>query len=93
GAVLVAALLMQRSGQIASMTVLALVLFAVGGFARGFFGPHPDATSEGARAVSQLQMSWAGLMHMQAGDLVAYFLAFMLLILVLFMVKSALNRG
>ncbi|MBI1366273.1 MAG: hypothetical protein GC153_10020 [Alphaproteobacteria bacterium] len=93
GSVLVAALLMQRSGQIASMTVLALVLFAAGGFMRGYFGPHPDAASEGARAVSQLKMGWADLMHMQAGDLVAYFLAFMVLILVLFGIKSALNRG
>lgn len=93
--VLAAALLMQRGGQITSMTMLALLLFALGGYGRNVLaGP---ATAEPGGAVSrlskQLEASLSQFMTMQAGALLAYFLAFMVLILALFGLKSVLSRG
>ena len=90
GSVLVGALLMQRSTQIGSMTILALVVFVLGGFLRGVFSGSGAAASN---AHSQLEASWLRFMDMQAGTLLAYFLAFMLLILVLYGVKAILSRG
>ncbi len=93
--VLAAALLMQRGGQIASMTLLALFLFALGGYVRGFLrGPAPAEPSGAAsRLSSQFESSLSQFMNMQTGVLLAYFLAFMVLILVLFGLKSLLSRG
>lgn len=94
GSVLVASLMMRRGGQIGSMTLLALVLFAVGGYLRGFFrGAPTDGVSEGDRAVAQLEHSWNAFMTMSAGSLLAYFVAFMVLIFILFGVRSVLGRG
>ena len=93
GAVVVASLLMRKGTQIGAMTLLALVLFAVGGYLRGFFrGPAP-AGEEGSRAVGQLKTSWSSLMNMEAGTLLAYFLAFMVLILVLYGARSVFGGG
>jgi hypothetical protein len=93
GSVLVASLLMRRGTQIGSMTLLALVLFALGGFLRGYFrGAAPEATY-GDRAVWQLESSWTHFMNLQAGTLLAYFIAFMFLILVLFGVRSVFGRS
>ena len=95
GSVLAAALLMQRGGQIASMTLLALFLFALGGYMRGFF-TTPDAAGAGGatgRLAAQFESSLSQFMNMQAGALLAYFLAFMVLILVLYGLKSVLSRG
>ena len=93
--VLAAALLMQRGGQIASMTLLALFLFALGGYVRGFLGASATAEPNGAvtRLSGQFESSLSQFMNMQAGSLLAYFLAFMVLILVLFGLKSLLARG
>lgn len=93
GSVLVASLLMRRGTQIGSMTLLALVLFGLGGYLRGFFRgtPGPEA-SEGGRAVAQLESSWISFMNLEAGTLLAYFIAFMFLILVLFGVRSVFGR-
>ena len=78
----------------ATNRLLALVLFAVGGYLRGMFrGPTAEQATYGDKAVSQLQHSWASFMDMQAGTLLAYFIAFMVLILVFFGVKSMLARG
>lgn len=91
--VLAAALLMQRGGQIASMTLLALFLFALGGYARSFL--MAPGTSEGSsisRLSGQFESSLSQFMDMQAGALLAYFLAFMVLIMLLFGLKSALSR-
>ena len=96
GSVLAAALMMQRGGQIGSMTLLALVIFAVGSFARGFLdasGGEASVSATGQRAANQLEASWGQLMNLQAGTLLAYFLAFMVLIFVIFGLKSVLNRG
>lgn len=93
GSVLVASLLMRRGTQIGSMTLLALVLFAIGGYLRGYFrGASPEATTYGDRAVNQLEASWGYFMNLQAGTLLAYFIAFMFLILVLFGVRSVFSR-
>lgn len=93
GSVLIAALLMRRGGQIGSMTLLALVLFALGSYLRGVFRASAETISYGERAVSQLEASWLRFMDLQAGQLLAYFIAFMILILVLYGLKSVLSRG
>ena len=95
GSVLVAALTMQRSTQVGSMTLLALALFAFGGIARRFFfGADPQtAEAAGNRAVNQLEASWTQFAGMQAGTLLAYFIAFMLLILAVYGVKATVGRG
>lgn len=93
GSVLVASLVMQRGTQIGSMTLLALVLFAIGGFLRGYFrGAPPEGATQGDRAVMQLETSWLHFMNLQAGTLLAYFIAFMFLILVLYGMRSILGR-
>ena len=92
GSVLVASLVMRRGTQIGSMTLLALVLFAIGGFLRGYFrGAAPQATY-GDRAVSQLEASWGHFMSLHAGTLLAYFIAFMFLIILLYGVRTLINR-
>jgi len=99
GAVVIAAMMMERGTQIGSMTLLSLALFALGGFVRGVMkGPIATdggsvATQTGSRAMGQIDASWAQFSNMQAGTLLAYFIAFMLLILLVFGVKAALNRG
>lgn len=93
GSVLVASLVMQRGTQIGSMTLLALVLFAIGGFLRGYFrGVPAEGASSGDRAVVQLESSWMNFMNLQAGHLLAYFIAFMFLILILYGMRSVLGR-
>jgi hypothetical protein len=99
GAIAIAAFLMQRGGQIGSMTLLALALFALGGFIRGVMkGPVAGdgasvATETGSRAISQINASWQQFYGLEAGQLLAYFILFLVLIFILFGVKSALNRG
>ena len=97
GSVVVASLVMRRGTQIGSMTLLALVLFVLGGYLRGVFrGPVPEETAVATttdRAVNQLEYSWMQFMDLQAGTLLAYFIAFMALILVLFSVRSLLVRS
>ncbi len=94
GAVLIASLLMRRSGQIGSMTLLALVLFALGGVLRNFFRAAPgEGQTQSGRAASQVQVAWDQFMGLPASQLLAYFIAFMVLILVLFGVRSVLSRG
>jgi len=97
GAVLVAALIMQRGTQIGSMTLMALILFAFGGYMRGVF--HAPAAEDGGASVSgttfmnQMDASWAQFSGLQAGTLLAYFIAFMLFILTLFALKAMVSRG
>jgi hypothetical protein len=99
GAVAIAAFVMQRGTQIGSMTLLALVLFAFGGFVRGVMrGPVASdggsvASQTGGRAVSQINASIGQFYDLSAGGLLAYFIAFMLLIFLVFGIKAALNRG
>ena len=95
GSVVLASLVMRRGTQIGSMTLLALVLFAVGGYLRGVFaGPTPEGGSvTGARLVSQLEVSWSSFMGLTAATLLAYFLSFMLLIFLLYGAKSVFGRG
>ena len=99
GSVVIAAFIMQRGTQIGSMTLLALVLFALGGFVRGVMrGPIASdggsvASQTGGRAVSQVNSSLGQFYDLSAGGLLAYFIAFMLLIFLVFGVKAALNRG
>ncbi|MEK7264767.1 MAG: hypothetical protein AAB227_01590 [Pseudomonadota bacterium] len=99
GAVIIAAFVMQRGTQIGSMTLLSLVLFAFGGFVRGVMrGPVASdggsvASQTGGRAASLINDSIGQFYDLSAGKLLAYFIAFMLLIFLVFGVKAALNRG
>ncbi len=94
GAVLIASLLMRRGGQIGSMTLLALVLFALGGVLRNFFKAAPaEGQTQSGRAASQVQYAWDQFMGLPASQLLAYFVAFMILILILFGLRSVFNRG
>ncbi len=99
GAIIIAAFIMQRGGQIGSMTLMALALFAFGGFLRGVMrGPVASdggsvASQTGGRAMSQINASIGQFYELSAGNLLAYFIAFMLLILLVFGAKAALNRG
>lgn len=95
GSVMIAALAMRRGTQIGSMTLLGLSLFALGGYLRGVFaGPSPEGGAvTGNRLVGQLENSWGVFMNLTAASLLAYFLAFMLIIIVLFGAKSLLSRG
>ncbi|MEO0400278.1 MAG: hypothetical protein AAF224_12755 [Pseudomonadota bacterium] len=93
GSVLVAGLAMQRAVQLVGMTAMALILFILASAGRAVFGgPAPEGSSVSGRAVGQFETGWVDLMGMQAGAILAYFLAFMVLILVLFVVKSIVAR-
>lgn len=93
GSVVIAALIMRRNTQIGSMTLLALVLFAIGGYLRGVFAGPVEGEVTGGRLVGQLEYSWSVFMSLTAATLLAYFIAFMLLIFVLYGAKTLLSRG
>lgn len=91
GAVLVAAFLMRRSGQIASMTLLGLGIFAIASLFRGAFsGPLTGAGSADwiNRLVGEIRQGWDHLMNMRAGALIALFIAFMIVIFLVFLLRS-----
>ena len=94
GSVAIAALVMRRGTQIGSMTLMSLSLFAIGGYLRGVFaGTTPDGGSvTGGRLVNQLEASWGVFMNLTAATLLAYFIAFMVLIFVLFGVRAVFSR-
>lgn len=93
GSVAIAAILMRRGTQIGSMTLLSLVLFALGCYLRGIFASATPSTVDGGQVVNQLEANWAQFMNMQAGTLLAYFLTFMLAIFLLFALKTVAARG
>ncbi len=96
GAIIISAVIMRRGTQIGSITLLALVLFAIGGYLRAFLA-GPSAAEGGipqaSRASNQLEASWFEFSNLQAGTLFAYFIAFMIMILLFFVVKSVIARG
>jgi hypothetical protein len=92
GATMIAALIMSRRGQLASVTLLALLMFGAGGLLRGFFRPS-EGVAQGERAAAVLKNGVTRLMDMQAGLLIAYFLVFMIAVLALFGLKTAMGRG
>ena len=61
GSVLVASLIMRRGTQIGSMTLLALVLFVIGGYLRGVFRGMAPADSAGANRAVRLDVDRHGL--------------------------------
>ncbi|MBI1391870.1 MAG: hypothetical protein GC152_03925 [Alphaproteobacteria bacterium] len=93
GSVVIAALIMQRASQIGAMTLLALFLFVIGSFLRAVVGGGPAEMSTADVAGAQLNASWSQFMNLQASSLLAYFIAFMVLILVFFAAKSVVSRG
>ena len=98
GAVIIPALVMQRGTQIGSMTLMALAIFAFGGFIRGVMrGPVAEggsvATQTGSRAVGQINSSFDTFYGMPAGTLLAYFIAFMILILLIYGIKAAVGNS
>jgi hypothetical protein len=92
GSALLASLLMSRGGQIGSMTLLALVLFIGGGLVRSFLRADAEGGAAG-RAIGQLEAGWMRLMDMNAGTLVAYFVAFMAMVFIFFGLRSAVFTG
>lgn len=94
GSVVVAVMVMKRGTQVGSMTLMALTLFALGGYLRNLFaGPRPEGGSvTGGRLVSEFNDSLGQFMDLTAANLLGYFLAFMLVILVLFGFRSILGR-
>lgn len=94
GAVLIAAFAMRRSSQIGAMTLFALALFALGTFFVGLVGGAPKGTTLaqwGGRFVSELNSGVARLMDMRAGALIAVFGAFMIVLFVVFLVRSRVS--
>ena len=94
--VLIAVLVMRRGTQIGSMTLLALSVFAIGCYLRSYFmraAPGEALSVDGARVASQLEASWMEFSALSAGTLLAYFLAFMVVIMVLFGLRSIFGRG
>lgn len=94
GAVLIAAFLMRRSGQIASMTLLALGIFALAGLFRGAFSGPMAGTGPAdwlARLTGEVREGWSALMDMRAGALIALFIAFMIVIFSVFLVRSRVS--
>lgn len=88
-----AAIMMRRSSQIGSMTLLALVLFMGGCFLRGVIArAGGGAVDPTGATMGQVEASWTRFMAMPAGALLAYFLAFMVAILAVFCVKILLAR-
>lgn len=93
GSVALGALFMQRVGQLIGITALALTLFVAGSAARTLLaGQSAAETSLSGRAVQQVETGVGSLLNMQTGALLAYFLAFMLIILVLYILKSIVAR-
>ena len=94
GSVAVAALMMRRVTQVGAMTLLALVVFYLAGLARGVAaGPAPEGATLSGRILGSVERSWEAFMQMPAGALLAYVIAFMALVLMLFAGKSVLSRG
>ena len=95
GSVLIASFAMRRGTQIGSMTLLALTMFAIGGYLRGVYrGPRPQGDGvSGGELVSQLESSWGVFMTMSAGTLLAYFISFMLMIMIIFGMRTVFGRG
>lgn len=90
-AVLVGAASMRNLGQIICTSVLAMLVLAI------IWIVYRGATSEAPTApgtyMSQLESGWANLGAMTGSSLVAYLIAFAVVILVLFLARSLLSRG
>jgi len=95
GSVLMAAFSMRRGGQIGSMTLLALALFAFGGYLRGLLASASAAGGgvTAGRLASQFEASLGVFMGLTAANLLAYFIAFMVMILAAFGARSVFRRG
>jgi hypothetical protein len=97
GSVLIASFAMRRGTQVGSMTLLALTMFAIGGYLRGVYrGPRPHGQGDGVSGgelVAQMEQSWSVFMNMSAGTLLSYFIAFMLMILIIFGMRTVFGRG
>lgn len=90
--VLIAAGIMQRGTQIGSATLLALLIFAAGCIGRGFYLASQATNGASTDIVGRLESSYLEFANLQAGTLLAFFLAFMAVLLVLFLLKSLVTR-
>ncbi len=96
GAIIGSVFVMRSGAQIGSITLLSLVLFALGSYVRAYFsgpGPVENDVIQGNRVVNQLEASWFEFSNLQAGTLLGYFLAFMIMIMLFFAVKSVMSRA
>ncbi|MBY0423933.1 MAG: hypothetical protein K2Q06_16640 [Parvularculaceae bacterium] len=94
GAVAIAAFAMRRSSQIGAMTLFALALFAVGIFATGLVGGAPKGTTASQwaqRFTAELNAGVAQIMDMRAGALIAIFVAFMVVLFIVFLIRSRVS--
>jgi len=89
----VAGLIMSRRGQMASVTLLALFLFAAGGFLRNLLAPRGEGVSLFDRAGTLVEAGVMQILDMQAGLLIGYFIAFAVVVLAVFGLKSAAGGG
>lgn len=92
GSVLAAAFVMRRAGQIGGMTLLALAVFALANIVRSVVAaPTPTPGATASATGGKLESTWIQFMNMQAGTLIAYFIAFMGMIFLIYSVKSAIR--
>jgi len=93
GAAAIAGLIMSRRGQLAQVTLLALLLFAAGGLLRNLLAPRGEGVSLFDRAGTLLEAGVMQILNMQTGLLVGYFIAFAVVVLAAFGLKSAAGGG
>lgn len=90
-AVVVASLAMRRWTEFVQMTLFALALFALGQLVRAVVVAAPKGASLvalGDKLVSEFQGGLTSVMHMRVGGLVTLSIAFLLPVLVLFLIRS-----
>ncbi|MBT8471358.1 MAG: hypothetical protein HKN14_04915 [Marinicaulis sp.] len=92
GSVLIAVAMMQRGAQIGSMTLLALVIFVIGCIGRGMYLASQATDGAAPSLAARLESSYLEFANLQAGTILAYFIAFMSVLLVLFAAKSLVAR-
>lgn len=94
-AILVAVSAMKRTTQIGSVTLFALLLYVVGKYVYGVFVKAPAAVdgdvvvlTPGSRAATLVSQGWSDLASMSAITALAYFFAFMMVIWIIFALRS-----
>lgn len=93
GAATIAGLIMGRRGQLVPVTGLALVLFAAGGLLRELFAPRAEGVTLFDRAGALIEGGIMDIAAMPVGLLLGYFIAFAVVVLAVFGLKSAAGGG
>ncbi|MEM6850987.1 MAG: hypothetical protein AAF527_04640 [Pseudomonadota bacterium] len=85
-----AAFTMNRFGQIWGVSLSALVIYGLLNLALGVF--RVAGTDQPMTIGQKIEASWSRFMGMTAGGLLGYFLAFLIVIVVVFLIRSAIKR-